>query len=183
MNVIEVTETVAAAYPKAILVPSLGTATSAVRKVTGDGPHFYFGGAMGSAMAAAFGLAEAAPNRQVIALCGDGDTLMGAGTLWSLSAYRPPNLLVVVLADGTYAITGGQSIPVELRLAGVATALDGLTGATATTITELRDQAATLPWPTIIEARVTESEWPGPSPFVDPAAVVRDVRENVTSSG
>lgn len=179
MNVIEVTETMAAAYPDAILVPSLGTATSAVRKVTGDGPHFYFGGAMGSAMAAAFGLAEAAPHRQVIALCGDGDTLMGAGTLWSLSAYRPANLLVVVLADGAYSITGGQAIPVELRMEGVAGALDGLAGATATTTAGLRDHAATLPWPAVIEARVTESEWPGPSPFIDPAAVVRDVRENV----
>jgi len=179
VNVIEVTEAIANAYPDAILVPSLGTATAAVRKVTGDGPHFYFGGAMGSAMAAAFGLAEAAPERQVIALCGDGDTLMGVGALWSLSAYRPANLRVVVLADGAYSITGGQSIPVELRLAGVAGALDGLSGATATTTAELLDHAATLPRPSIIEARLTDSEWPGPSPFVDPAAVVLAVRGNV----
>ena len=181
MNVIEVTETIVAACPDATLVPSLGTATSAVRKVTGDGPHFYFGGAMGSALAAAMGLAEAAPHRQVVALLGDGETLMGASALWSLSAYRPGNLLVVVLADGAYSITGGQSIPVELRLAGVANALDGLSGATAESPADLRDHVATLPRPGVIEARLTSSEWPGPSPFVDPAAVVRGVRESVSA--
>lgn len=179
MNVIEVTETIVAACPDATLVASLGTATSAVRRVTGDGPHFYFGGAMGSAMAAAMGLAEAAPHRPVVALLGDGDTLMGAGTLWSLSAYRPGNLLVLVLADGAYSITGGQTIPVQPRLADVANALDGLSGATATTPEELSAHATTLPRPGLIEAHVTTSEWPGPSPFVDPSEVVRGLRRSV----
>jgi thiamine pyrophosphate-dependent acetolactate synthase large subunit-like protein len=180
VNVIEVVGTVTAALPDATLVASLGTATSAVRQVTGDGPHFYFGGAMGSALAAAMGLAEAAPHRRVVAVLGDGETLMGAGSLWSLSAYRPANLLAVVLADGAYSITGGQPVAAAPRLAEVAAVLDGLTGAAAATVDELRGRLGDLPWPAVIEARVDESTWPGPSPFVDPAAVVRGVRASLT---
>jgi thiamine pyrophosphate-dependent acetolactate synthase large subunit-like protein len=183
VNVIEVTGAVTAELPDATLVASLGTATSAVREVTGDGPHFYFGGAMGSALAAAMGLAEAAPHRRVVAVLGDGETLMGAGSLWSLSAYRPANLLVVVLADGAYSITGGQAIPVRPRLAEVASALDGLAGASAETPDELRERIGSLPWPAVIEARIGEPMWPGPSPFVDPAAVVRGVRDSVARTG
>lgn len=179
MNVVEAAQAIVDAVPGATLVSSLGTATSAVRRVTGDGPHFYFGAAMGSAMAGALGLAEALPSRQVVAVLGDGEFLMGANTLWSLSAFRPPNLLVVVLADGAYSITGGQPIPVRLRLAEVADALDGLSGATAATPEALRAELLSLPQPGVIEARITEAVRPGPSPFVDPPEVVRRVRSTV----
>ena len=85
MNVNDVTRTIMQCRPDAILVSSLGTATSSVRLVTSDGPHFYFGAAMGSALAGALGLAEAVPDRQVVAVLGDGEFLMGASALWSLS--------------------------------------------------------------------------------------------------
>ena len=49
MNVNDVTRTIMQCRPDAILVSSLGTATSSVRLVTSDGPHFYFGAAMCSA--------------------------------------------------------------------------------------------------------------------------------------
>ncbi|PKW16588.1 thiamine pyrophosphate-dependent enzyme [Saccharopolyspora spinosa] len=180
MNVVEAVRAIVDTHPEATLVASLGTATSAVRHVTNDGPHFYFGAAMGSALAGALGLAEAAPHRQVIAVLGDGDFLMGANSLWSLSAYRPTNLLVVVLADGAYSITGGQAIPTPLRLAEVGGALEGLSGAVADSPDALRAELTSLPQPGLIEARITESTWPGPSPFVDPAEVVRSVRNSIS---
>jgi thiamine pyrophosphate-dependent acetolactate synthase large subunit-like protein len=179
VNVIEATRAVTEVFPDAVLVPSLGTATSATRLVTDDGAHFYFGAAMGSTLAAALGLAEAVPGRQVVAVLGDGDCLMGASTVWSVSAYRPLNLLVVVLVDGTYSITGGQPVAPALRLARVADALDGLTGATADSVEELRAVLGSIQQPGIVEARIAERTWPGPSPFVDPAEVVRGVRRSV----
>jgi thiamine pyrophosphate-dependent acetolactate synthase large subunit-like protein len=178
----DVVRTIVETHPDALLVSSLGTATSAVRAVTDDGPHFYFGAAMGSALAGALGLAEAVPHRQVVAVLGDGEFLMGASSLWSLSACRPDNLLVVVLADGAYTITGGQAIAVPLRLEAVAAALEGLAGATATTTEELAEHLADLPRPGLVEAAVTEQEWPGPSPFVDPTEVVRRVGVELTGT-
>ncbi|QJY50059.1 thiamine pyrophosphate-dependent enzyme [Pseudonocardia broussonetiae] len=179
VNVVEATRTVADVFPDAIIVPSLGTATSATRLVTEDGPHFYFGAAMGSALAAALGLAEAVPERQVVALLGDGECLMGASTLWSVAACRPPNLVVVVLADGAYTITGGQPVAPALRLAEVGDALDGLAGASAGSVEDLRTVLSSITQPGVVEVRITERVWPGPSPFVDPTEVVRRVRQNV----
>ena len=87
MNVTDAVATAVSSAPDAVFVASLGTATSALRAVSGDAPHVYLGGAMGSAMAVALGLADAcvAP---VIALVGDGEFLMGASSLWSLARVR-----------------------------------------------------------------------------------------------
>ena len=35
---------------------------------------------------------------------------MGASSLWTLSGLAPANLLVLVLDDGAYSITGGQEL-------------------------------------------------------------------------
>jgi thiamine pyrophosphate-dependent acetolactate synthase large subunit-like protein len=158
-------------YPKALCVSSLGTATSALRAASDDGPHFYLGAAMGSALAAAMGVAEAVPDRLVIALLGDGELLMGAGTLWSVSAYRPGNLIAVVLSDGVYGITGGQQITGQTRFAAVAEALGGIAGARVRSEDALRTALRELGRPSLIEAELSERAWPGPSPFVDPARV------------
>jgi hypothetical protein len=99
--------------------------------------------------------------------------------MWSVSAYHPSNLVVVVLADGAYSITGGQPVAPALRLARVADALDGVSGATADSVEELRAVLGTIQQPGIVEARITERTWPGPSPFVDPAEVVRRVRRSL----
>src|ERR1700680_2853493 len=52
MNILEAVETVLDRRPEALYVSALGTVTAALRSVSNDGPHLYFGGAMGSAAAA-----------------------------------------------------------------------------------------------------------------------------------
>jgi thiamine pyrophosphate-dependent acetolactate synthase large subunit-like protein len=157
--------------PDALCVSSLGTATSALRSASDDGPHFYFGAAMGSALAGAMGVAEAVPDRPVVALLGDGELLMGASTLWSVSAYRPSNLVAVVLSDEVYGITGQQPLSSPPRFAEVAQSLGGIAGLRVASIDDLRTALIQLQRPSLIEAQVTERVWPGPSPFVDPASV------------
>ena len=135
---------------------------------------------MGSALAAAMGVAEAVPARLVVALLGDGELLMGASTLWSVAAYRPPNLIVVVLADNAYAITGGQPLASPPRFADVAQSLGGMAGLRVRDDERLRTALAGLPRPGLIEAVVTDAAWPGPSPFVDPAVVRLTFTANAT---
>ena len=60
------------AAPDALFVSSLGTATAALREASGDGPHLFLGGAMGSALAVAVGVAAKRPERRVVA-AGDRD--------------------------------------------------------------------------------------------------------------
>jgi thiamine pyrophosphate-dependent acetolactate synthase large subunit-like protein len=123
MNPLQAVQSVLAATHDGLFVSSLGTATSALRAASDDGPHLYMGGAMGSALAVAMGVAEKAKERDVVAILGDGETLMGAGSLWSLAGLGPPNLLVVILSDGHYSITGGQELGVTGAFAAVARSL------------------------------------------------------------
>lgn len=171
MNPTEIVRAVLAAAPDALVVSSLGTATSALRAASDDGPHLYMGGSMGTALAAAIGVAEKRPRRQVTALLGDGEALMGAGSLWSLAGIAPANLLAVVLVDGHYTITGDQPLGVPAIFGDVAAAL-GLSAATARTLEEVGEHVAALRRPALLEVRYDERAWPGPSPFVD-APVVR----------
>jgi thiamine pyrophosphate-dependent acetolactate synthase large subunit-like protein len=170
MNPTEAVAAVLEAAPRALLVSSLGTPTSALREASGDGPHLYMGGSMGTALAAAIGVAEKRADRDVIALLGDGEALMGAGSFWSLAGIAPPNLLAVVLIDGHYTITGGQPLGVPDAFGAVAAAL-GLETATARTAEEIVASVRVLPRPAVLEVRYEERTWPGPSPFVDPPVV------------
>jgi thiamine pyrophosphate-dependent acetolactate synthase large subunit-like protein len=169
-------EAVAGAYSqcgRALFVSSLGTATSALRLVSADGPHLYLGGAMGCGLGVALGVAEARPHRDVVAVVGDGDLLMGAGSLWSLSGLRPGNLLVLVLDDGRYSITGGQDLVAPDATAAVVGALPGVASAVATSAEDVAAAVTALPRPGVVIARIDDPEWPGPSPFVDPPLVRR----------
>lgn len=67
--------------------------------------------AMGHATSMGLGLALAQPHRRVIVLSGDGSLLMNLGSLVTIGATAPANLLVVVFANGVYEITGAQPIP------------------------------------------------------------------------
>jgi thiamine pyrophosphate-dependent acetolactate synthase large subunit-like protein len=159
--------------PEALFVSSLGTATSALRLASGDGPHLYLGGAMGCGLAVALGVADARPEREVVAVIGDGDLLMGAGSLWSLSGLRPANLIVLVLDDGRYSITGGQEVIAPGALAAVVEALPGVEAARAGSPREVGEAVARVARPGMVLACIDEPEWPGPSPFVDPPQVLR----------
>ena len=170
MNPTDVVAAVVHAAPGALFVASLGTPTSALRAASGDGPHLYLGGSMGTALAAALGVAEKRPERQVVALLGDGETAMGASSLWSLAGLGPPNLLAVVLVDGHYTITGGQPLGVPDTFGAVAAAL-GLATATACDADGIARAVRELERPALLEVRYDERTWPGPSPFVDPPVV------------
>jgi thiamine pyrophosphate-dependent acetolactate synthase large subunit-like protein len=178
---VDIAAAIVRTLPEALCVSSLGTATSALRSASGDGPHLYLGASMGSALAAAMGVAEAVPGRPVAALLGDGELLMGASTLWSVAAYRPPNLIAVVLSDDTYGITGGQPLSAQPRFAEVAQALRGIASQRVQDVDQLTAALNKLPRPSLIEAEVTNPAWPGPSPFVDPAAVRLAFTANATA--
>lgn len=169
----EAVRSAVAQSPGALFVSSLGTATSALRLASDDGPHLYLGGAMGCGLAVALGVADARPERDVVAVVGDGDVLMGAGSLWSLSGLRPANLIVLVLDDGRYSITGGQEVVAPGALAAVTGALPGVASAQADSPREVAEAIGSIRRPGVILARIDEPVWPGPSPFVDPQLVCR----------
>ncbi len=70
--------------------------------------HFYMIGSMGMAAAIGLGVALNKPDKKVIVLDGDGNVLMGMGTLATIGALRPKNLIHVVLDNEVYGSTGNQ---------------------------------------------------------------------------
>ncbi len=70
--------------------------------------NFYMLGSMGLAVPIALGVALAQPGRFVIALEGDGSLLMQLGCLATVGTVQPANLLIIVMDNGSYQITGGQ---------------------------------------------------------------------------
>ena len=75
----------------------------------GDDPRtFYLWGAMGGAVPMGLGMAIARPQQRVLVLTGDGELLMGLGSLAMVGAEKPANLAVVVLDNERYGETGQQ---------------------------------------------------------------------------
>jgi len=92
----------------ALVVTGLGSPSYDVF-AAGDRPgNFYLWGAMGAAAPLALGLALAQPDRPVVAITGDGEHLMGIGTLATIGAQLPPNLTIVVLDNAHFGETGMQ---------------------------------------------------------------------------
>jgi sulfopyruvate decarboxylase subunit beta len=63
---------------------------------------------MGHATSIGLGIALAQPRRRVIVCNGDGSMLMNLGSLVSITAAAPENLVVLVLDNGVYEVTGAQ---------------------------------------------------------------------------
>lgn len=79
--------------------------------ITAAGDHplsFPMWGAMGGAAMMGLGLALARPRRRVLVVTGDGEMLMGLGSLATIAVQRPRNLSIVVLDNERYGETGMQ---------------------------------------------------------------------------
>jgi thiamine pyrophosphate-dependent acetolactate synthase large subunit-like protein len=73
--------------------------------------NYFFFGAMGLASSHGLGLALGRPDKRVIVLDGDGSLLMNLGTLVTIGAVAPKNLIHFVGHNGTYEANGGHPIP------------------------------------------------------------------------
>jgi thiamine pyrophosphate-dependent acetolactate synthase large subunit-like protein len=141
---------------------SLGEAVRAVRDARGDGdvvvttmgasrewmamgllhPRDFVlvPSSMGQATSVGLGLALAMPGRRIIVVNGDGSMLMNLGSLVTIAAQRPPNLLLVLCDNGAYEVTGAQPTP------GVAAGTDLAAVARACGIADVRRYADADRW-------------------------------------
>jgi thiamine pyrophosphate-dependent acetolactate synthase large subunit-like protein len=67
--------------------------------------------AMGHHGGFALGLALAQPDHRFICFEGDGGILMNLGMLVTIANANPRNLILIILNNGAYEITGGQPVP------------------------------------------------------------------------
>ncbi len=93
----------------AIVVGGLGASTYDIAAAGDHDRNFYLWGAMGGAVMIGLGLALAQPEVPVIVITGDGEMLMGMGSLATVGLQRPQNLSIIVLDNEVYGETGGQA--------------------------------------------------------------------------
>ena len=92
-----------------LIIAGLSWSAKDVGKLTGEAPNaFLMGGGMGGAITMALGLALAQPERAVLAVFGDGECLMNAGSLSTVGFMQPDNLAMLCVDNGTYGETGNQ---------------------------------------------------------------------------
>src|SRR5256885_7277280 len=89
-----------------LVVAGLG---STAWDITAAGDHdlnFPLWGAMGQAAMMGLGLALAQPKRRVLVITGDGEMLMGLGSLATIGVQQPKNLTVPGIDNERYGETG-----------------------------------------------------------------------------
>jgi thiamine pyrophosphate-dependent acetolactate synthase large subunit-like protein len=92
----------------ALVVGGLGASTYDIAASGDHARNFYLWGAMGGAVMIGLGLALAQPELPVAVITGDGEILMGMGSLATVGLQKPANLSIVVLDNECYGETGGQ---------------------------------------------------------------------------
>jgi thiamine pyrophosphate-dependent acetolactate synthase large subunit-like protein len=130
----------------AIAVGGLGASTYDIAAAGDHDRNFYLWGAMGGAVMIGLGLALAQPKLPVVVITGDGEMLMGMGSLATVGLQKPGNLSIVVLDNERYGETGGQTSHTAsaANLVGVAQACGIAHARTLDTMAEIEAFAASL---------------------------------------
>jgi thiamine pyrophosphate-dependent acetolactate synthase large subunit-like protein len=130
----------------AIAVGGLGASTYDIAAAGDNDRNFYLWGGMGGAVMIGLGLALAQPKLQVVVITGDGEMLMGLGSLATVGVQKPANLSIVVLDNEAYGETGGQvsHTAASVDLVGVARACGIADSRAITTMAEVEAFAVSL---------------------------------------
>lgn len=139
----QVVSTLLADRKNTLVVAGLGASTYDLA-AAGDNPrNLYLWGAMGGAVMMGLGLALAQPDTPVVVVTGDGEMLMGMGSLATVGLQKPKNLSILVLDNEAYGETGGQMSHTSSAadLVGVARACGIPDSKSMSTLAEIKDFA------------------------------------------
>ena len=172
----------------ALVVTGLGSTTWDAA-AAGDHPNnFYLWGGMGGAAMTGLGLARAQPGRRVIVITGDGEMLMGIGSLATMAVAAPANLAVCVIDNQRYGETGMQETHTAhgVDLAGMAAAAGIGDSRTVRTEEDLETAIPALyegAGPVFAVVKVNADAVPMVLPMRDGAALRARFREAVLDAG
>jgi phosphonopyruvate decarboxylase len=165
----------------ALIVCGLGSPTWDAF-AAGDSPEYlYSWGGMGLAVPTALGLALAQPGRRIVCITGDGEMLMGIGSLGVVADQAPRNLGILVLDNERFGETGRQRGLTSGRT-DVAAVAQGFGIAQTLTVTEqgaVTELARLLfdtPGPVLAVAKIALTEDPWALPEKDGSAISQRFR-------
>lgn len=167
----------------ALVVTGLGSSSYDVGTV--DHPNtFYLWGGMGGACMMGLGLAIAQPKRRVLVITGDGEMLMGLGSLATIGADKIKNLSICVIDNELYSETGMQPTHTSrgVDLAGMAKAAGFAAAETVASDSALKSWIPKLyatPGPVFMALKVNASRYPLSIRLRDGAHIKNRFRENL----
>jgi len=152
---------------------------------SGDSPEYlYSWGGMGLAVPTALGVALAQPGRRVVCLTGDGELLMGIGSLGVVADQAPQNLAILVLDNESFGETGRQRGLTSGR-ADIGAVARGFGVARTLTVTEqgavgeLAELLFEAPGPALAVAKIAITEDPWALPEKDGTAIAHRFRASL----
>ncbi len=169
------------------VVPGLGSTTYDVASLGESDHDFHLWGAMGGAAMIGLGLALAQPKLRVAVITGDGEMLMGMGSLATIGVQQPANLAVIVFDNAHYGETGMQASHTGggVDLIGVAKAC-GIADTLAVTdekgLQDLSARLKALARPLFATVRIKAEEPPRVLPSRDGVEVKLRVRKAVAAA-
>jgi thiamine pyrophosphate-dependent acetolactate synthase large subunit-like protein len=145
-----------------LVVAGLG---STAWDITAAGDHdlsFPLWGAMGQAAMIGLGLALAQPKRRVLVITGDGEMLMGMGSLATIGVQQPKNLTIAVIDNERYGETGMQATHTAdgVDLAAVAKACGFSNSKIVTKSVDLRKMVHESAGPNFLQIKVAADKLP-----------------------
>jgi thiamine pyrophosphate-dependent acetolactate synthase large subunit-like protein len=160
----------------ALVVTGLGSPTYDTFAAGDHDLNFYLWGGMGGAAMAGLGLALAQPKRRVLVITGDGEMLMGLGSLATIACEAPKNLAIAVINNGHYGETGMQRAHTArgVDLAGIAKAAGFKSSTTISSMTGLQQWLSTFhrkPGPVFGDIKVSAAPAPMALPVRDGTAI------------
>jgi phosphonopyruvate decarboxylase len=163
----EVISSVVERLPDALVVSTTGYVSRELFAVADSERVFYMQGSMGHASAFGLGAALAVGGRRrVVVLDGDGAALMHLGTMSTIGATLPSNLVHVILDNGSYESTGGQSTTSPTTsFAGIGHAAGYRTAVACESVAEMADavdEAARAAGPHLIVVATAQGEGAAP---------------------
>ena len=157
----------------ALIVGGLGASTWDLAAADLDDRNVYLWGGMGLACSIGLGLAVAQPSRRVLVITGDGELMMGVGSLPTIAAAAPDNLAILVLDNQAFGETGRQT-GLTAGPTDIAQMAEGAGLASAMTLTREDDLLA-------LEALLYDR--PGPTLAVAKVALTNDPLVLPTNNG
>ncbi len=171
-----------------LVVAGLGSTSWDVTAAGDHDANFPLWGAMGGAAMMGLGLALAQPDKRILVITGDGEALMGLGSLSTIGRLQPPNLALVVIDNEHYGETGMQPTHTNRAdggrtdLAAVAAACGWPLSLTVSGEVELPEAvyaARSQPGPVLVVVKVSTEPAPLVLPPRDGAVLVSRFRQHL----
>jgi phosphonopyruvate decarboxylase len=165
----------------ALIVTGLGSPSWDCFAAGDSGEILYSWGGMGLAVPTALGVALAQPDRRVVCVTGDGEILMGIGSLGVVADQAPAKLAILVLDNESFGETGRQR-GLTFGRVDIAAVARGFGIAKTMTVTdqgavaELAELLFKTPGPVLAVAKIALTDDPWALPEKDGAAIARRFR-------